>query len=123
MPNTNEINAATLVPLPGRGVAISIIRSIAPYLLNLFVCSFLVLLNSFSKNLSMDSDLSRKNLEIGLIRASIIAPGRIAPGTANRKIVVVESPKPIPTGIASLSSRKGAIAVKKTISSDAMGLI
>ncbi len=104
-------------------MAISIIMSIASYLLNLFVCSFLVLLNSFSKKLSMNCDLFRKNFEIGPISASIIAPGRIAPGIANRKIVVVENPSPIPSGIASLSSRNGVIAVKKTINSGIISLI
>ncbi len=104
-------------------MAISIIMSIASYLLNLFVCSFLVFLNNFSKKSSMNFDLFRRNFEIGPIKASIIAPGRIAPGIANRKIVVVESPRPIPTGIASLSSRKGVIAVKKTINSGIIGLI
>lgn len=99
------------------------ISRIAPYLLNLFVCSFLVLANSFLKNLSMYSDRFIRKFEIGPIRASIIAPGRIAPGTANRNIVVVDRLKLIPTGIASFSSRKGAIAVKKTISSGTMLLI
>lgn len=104
-------------------MAISTTISIASYLLNLFECSFLVLLNNFSKKLSMNCDLFRRKFEIGPIKASIIAPGSIAPGMANRRIVVVERPNPIPTGIASFSSRKGVIAVKKTISSGVMASI
>lgn len=49
--------------------------------------------------------------------ASIIAPGTVIPGIANRSVVGRESPMLNPMGIAILMSNPGVIALKNTISS------
>ena len=116
-PNKNATKAPVPAPLPGKGIPTSAIRNIVPYRLNFFECSFLVLLKRFSKNLSMYADFFLKNSDIGPIIASMIAPGMNVPAVANRNVLVVDKPSSIPTGMANLSSRKGVIAVKKTINS------
>ena len=65
----------------------------------------------------MYSEFFLRKFDIGPINAKDIAAGTMVPDTANKKVVALDKPKSNPNGIASFNSRKGTIAVKKTISS------
>ena len=66
-------------------------------------------------NLNLDFFLRR--FDTGPIKAKDIAAGTIVPDTANKKVVALDKPNSSPNGMASFNSKKGTIAVKKTISS------
>lgn len=112
-----------MVPLPGRGIATNAIKNSTPYLFIFFECSFCVFSNSFSRNLSIGGEFFLKNFETGSIKARKIAAGVMLPATANKNVLVEDNPSSIPRGTASFSSRKGTIAVKKTINSNGIILI
>lgn len=111
------MRAPAPAPDPGIGIATMAIKSIAPYLLNLFVCSFWVFEKSFSKNLSRNLNLGRKKFSTGMAIARNIAGGMIVPGMAKSKMEGVDMPNSYPSGMASFSSIKGIVAVKNTINS------
>ena len=65
-------------------------------------------------------DFFLAQLDRGPITANMIVGGMREPAMLNKKVVVLERPSSNPKGIESFNSRKGIIAVKKTISSGIM---
>lgn len=72
------------------------------------------------KKLLIVFDFLQRKLVIGPMSQRINAPGIIVPAVAKIRLDVAESPRPVPSGMASLRSRNGIIAVKKTVSSFCM---
>lgn len=84
------------------------------------MCSFLVFSKRNLKKRSIILDLLLRNFVTGSATANPSIAGTIVPATAKITVLVFESPSLIPSGIASLISKNGVIAVKKTVSSGGM---
>lgn len=85
-----------------------------------FSCFFLVLSKSFVKNLLKKDEYFIKISEKGFNTHKIIKQGIIFPVSAQIKVLSAGRLSKNPKGIAPLSSVKGSIAEKNTISSGGM---
>ena len=99
-------------PVPGRGIAISIIKpaaSIFPTSL-LFLSVWFSILSAIPLSFLVDFI----HLITRFIKISMNGTGSIFPRTLRMKERCQSSPKAAPTGIAPLSSTKGSAEIKKT---------
>lgn len=74
-------------------------------------------------NLSMNLKLLLRKFARGVATARPSTAGMMLPVTANKKVLGADSPSLNPSGMASLSSANGVIALNRTINSGLMRLI
>lgn len=112
-PNRKAIKLPVHEPEPGRGIDTKNTINTEPYWANFLRCLFLVFSKSFSKNLSNVFECLRRNFVMGPSAQRIMKFGIKFPITPIIKAFIGESPIPIPTGMANLSSVPGTIEPKK----------